>query len=74
MKRICQPRKRWLSRALPALSEPSVARFSFGKEAILVAYATLRNEQANRDRFVLPETKDVSFFVDTIDRCIEFLN
>ena len=31
-------------------------------------------EQANRDRFVLPETKDVSFFVDTIDQCVEFLN
>jgi len=31
-------------------------------------------EQANRDRFVLPETKDVSFFINTIDQCVEFLN
>jgi len=31
-------------------------------------------EQANRDRFVLPENRDVSFFINTIDQCVEFLN
>lgn len=30
-------------------------------------------EQANRDRFVLPDDKDVSYFTQTIDDCIRFL-
>ena len=30
-------------------------------------------EQANRDRFVLPDDKDVSYFTQTIDECIRFL-
>jgi hypothetical protein len=30
-------------------------------------------EQANRDRFILPEDKDESFFTNTIDNCIQFL-
>lgn len=30
-------------------------------------------EQANRDRFILPDDKDVSFFTSTIDQCIDFL-
>jgi hypothetical protein len=30
-------------------------------------------EQANRDRFILPEDKDVSFFTETIEKCISFL-
>lgn len=30
-------------------------------------------EQANRDRFILPEDKDVSFFTETIEQCISFM-
>jgi len=30
-------------------------------------------EQANRDRFILPDDKDVSFFTTVIDQCIEFI-
>jgi len=30
-------------------------------------------EQANRDRFILPDDKDESFFTSTIDDCISFL-
>lgn len=30
-------------------------------------------EQANRDRFILPEDKDISFFTSIIDQCIEFI-
>ena len=30
-------------------------------------------EQANRERFVLPEIKDISYFVDTIKECISFI-
>ena len=30
-------------------------------------------EQANRDRFILPEDKDESFFIQTIDECVRFL-
>jgi len=29
-------------------------------------------EQANRDRFILPENKQLSFFSDTIDECVRF--
>jgi hypothetical protein len=30
-------------------------------------------EKANRDRFILPDDKDDSFFTRTIDECIRFL-
>jgi hypothetical protein len=30
-------------------------------------------EQANRDRFILPEDKEVSFFIETIEQCVSFL-
>jgi len=31
-------------------------------------------EKANRDRFILPNHSDVSFFINTINECIDFLN
>ena len=31
-------------------------------------------EKANRDRFILPIEKDISFFTDIIDNCINFFN
>jgi hypothetical protein len=30
-------------------------------------------QQANRERFVLPEGKDISFFTNVIEKCIQFL-
>jgi hypothetical protein len=30
-------------------------------------------EQANRERFILPEDKNIDFFIDTIKKCFEFL-
>jgi hypothetical protein len=30
-------------------------------------------EQANRDRFILPKDKEVSYFIETIDECARFL-
>ena len=30
-------------------------------------------EKANRDRFILPDDKDESFFITTVDDCIKFL-
>ena len=30
-------------------------------------------EQANRDRFILPQDKDILFFIRMIDDCIHFL-
>ena len=30
-------------------------------------------EKANRDRFILPEDKEISFFIGIIDECIGFL-
>ena len=31
-------------------------------------------EQANRERFILPDDKDISFFIDTIKHCIGFMS
>ena len=31
-----------------------------------------QREQANRERFILPTDKEVKYFSDTIDRCIDF--
>ena len=30
-------------------------------------------QQANRERFVLPQGKDISFFTNVIERCVKFL-
>mgnify|MGYP002130992541 CR=1 FL=1 len=30
-------------------------------------------EQANRDRFILPEDKEISFFTDIVDECVKFV-
>ena len=30
-------------------------------------------EQANRDRFILPDDKDILFFTNVVDQCIEFI-
>jgi len=30
-------------------------------------------EQANRDRFILPDDKEISFFIEIIDQCVRFL-
>jgi hypothetical protein len=30
-------------------------------------------EQANRERFILPENKNIDFFIDTVKNCFEFL-
>jgi hypothetical protein len=31
-------------------------------------------EKANRDRFILPLEKDVSFFINIINSCVDFFN
>ena len=43
--------------------------------AEIIVLSKLRDykEQANRDRFILPEDKDISFFIQMIDGCIHFL-
>ena len=30
-------------------------------------------EKANRDRFVLPDDRDISFFTRMIDECVDFI-
>ena len=30
-------------------------------------------EQANRERFILPENKDIDFFIQKIKDCVNFL-
>ena len=42
------------------------------EEIILLMLEEYR-EVANRDRFVLPIEKDVKFFTDIIDNCIDFI-
>jgi hypothetical protein len=43
-------------------------------ETIVLSKLHAFREQANRDRFILPEDRDVSFFTQTIDECIRFLS
>ncbi len=31
-------------------------------------------EKANRDRFILPLDKDINFFTNTINQCIDIFN
>ncbi len=31
-------------------------------------------EKANRDRFILPVDKDISYFIDIIDKCVNSVN
>ncbi len=42
-------------------------------ESLVLSKLRDYREQANRDRFILPEDKDVSFFTNEIDTCINFL-
>lgn len=42
-------------------------------ETMILSKLHAFREQANRDRFILPEDRDVSFFTQTIDECIRFL-
>lgn len=47
----------------------------YNKLAETMILSKLRDyrEQANRDRFILPDDKDASYFSHTIDECIRFL-
>ncbi len=42
-------------------------------ETIILNKLREYREQANRDRFILPEEKEVSFFTDIIENCVSFL-
>lgn len=42
-------------------------------ETMVLTKLRSHREQANRDRFILPENKDESFFIQTIDECVRFL-
>jgi hypothetical protein len=42
-------------------------------ETMVLTKLRSHREQANRDRFILPEDKDESFFTQTIDECVRFL-
>jgi hypothetical protein len=43
-------------------------------ETIILNKLEEYKEKANRDRFVLPLEKDISFFTDIINESINFLN
>jgi len=42
-------------------------------ETIVLSKLRDYREKANRDRFILPEDKDISFFTTMIDECIDFI-
>jgi hypothetical protein len=42
-------------------------------ETMVLTKLRSHREQANRDRFILPEDKDETFFTQTIDECVLFL-
>ena len=42
-------------------------------ETMVLTKLKSHREQANRDRFILPEDKDESFFTQTIDECVRFI-
>jgi hypothetical protein len=42
-------------------------------ELMVLNKLNVYKEKANRDRFVLPLEKDISFFTNTIDECIKFI-
>ncbi len=42
-------------------------------ETMVLSKLRAYREQANRDRFILPDDKEESFFTRTIDECIEFI-
>jgi hypothetical protein len=48
----------------------------YNKLAETMILSNLRDyrEQANRDRFILPDDKDTSYFTQTIDTCVSFLS
>jgi len=43
-------------------------------EILVLNKLKLYKEKANRDRFILPEEKDILFFTNIIDECINFVN
>jgi hypothetical protein len=42
-------------------------------ETMVLTKLRSHREQANRDRFILPDGKDETFFTQTIDECVRFL-
>jgi hypothetical protein len=43
-------------------------------EAMVLNKLKNYKEKANRDRFILPLEKNISFFTNIIDKCVEFFN
>ena len=42
-------------------------------ETLIIGKLRDYREQANRDRFILPEHSDVNMFIETINQCVDFL-
>lgn len=43
-------------------------------ENLVLNRLSRHREQANRDRVILPEHEDISFFQNVIDQCVKFIN
>jgi hypothetical protein len=41
-------------------------------ENMILTKLDIYREKANRDRFILPVTENISFFIDIINNCINF--
>ena len=42
-------------------------------ETLVLSKLDEYREQANRDRFVLPENQKIDLFIDTIKECVKFV-
>jgi cell division protein FtsB len=52
---------------------PSLEKMSI-TETLVIEKLREYKEKANRERFILPEDKDVSFFTKIIDNCVDFVS
>ena len=79
--RISSEKPRILHKDLVLITRHSVVHYRECKneedmstaETIILNKLKDYREQANRDRFILPDDKDVSFFTTVVDQCIEFI-
>jgi hypothetical protein len=43
-------------------------------ENLILSKLECFKEKANRDRFILPVDKDISYFINIINKCVDFIN
>ena len=53
--------------------ECKTEKYMTSSELLIISKLNEYKENANRDRFILPKNKDISFFISIIDECINFV-